>query len=203
MYKNFITMNWTRVFSIFFLLVAIGLGYFLYDRIYSRIEQEREVRRIEANIIEKLKMIREAEIAYQAIHGQYTSDWDKLLSFIDTGKIYLIQKTEEIITLPYGADSISVQIDTLGSVPVRDSLFSEQKYPNFNLDRLPYIPGKPNTRFDIYADKITKSGIEVDVIEVKDVDPLNPMRSEESKAFNRKPLRFGSRTEVTTTGNWE
>ena len=196
-------MNWTKVISTVFLIIAVGLAYFLYERISSRIEEEKRVNRIERSIIEKLQMIRDAEIAYQAIHGQYTSDWDKLISFIDTGKIYLIQRKEEVITLDYGADSIYVEIDTIGSVPVMDSLFSEEKYPNFNLERLPFIPGKPDTKFDIYADKITKAGIEVDVIEVKDVNPVNPMRDEGSKAFNRKPLRFGSRTEVTTSGNWE
>ena len=43
----------------------------------------------------------------------------------------------------------------------------------------------------------------VDVVEVRDVAPVNPNRNEENEAKNRKPLRFGSRTDVTTAGNWE
>ena len=196
-------MNATKILSFVFLLVAIGLGAFLFIRVKSKIDEESRIKRVENQIINKLQMIREAEIAYQAIHGQYTSDWDKLINFIDTGKIYIIERTEHVRTLAYGADTVWTEVDTLGSVPVRDSLFSEEKYPNFNPETLPYIPGKEGVKFEIFADKITRSNIQVDVIEVRDVDPINPARSEDNKAFIRKPLRFGSRTDVTTTGNWE
>jgi len=196
-------MNWTKALSIFFFLVAIGLGYFLYNSISSKIETEAQIERIERSVIEKLKMIRKAEIAYQAVNGQYTSDWDKLISFIDTGRMYITQRSEEIIPLSYGRDSVIITIDTLDTVPVRDTLFNSTEYPNFNVERLPFIPGSNGKKFDIYADKITKGGVMVDVIEVKDVDPINPARTEESEAANRKPLRFGSRTDVTTSGNWE
>lgn len=196
-------MNLTKILSIVFLLVAIALGGYLYTRIDSKVQEERNITRIEAQVIQKLKMIRDAEVAYQAIHGRYTSDWDKLINFIDTGRIYIIQRKEIVIPGPYQRDSIVRQVDTLGTVSVKDSLFSDQKYPNFNPERLPYIPGAKDKKFEIFADEIVKGGVEVDVIEVRDVDPVNPARSEENEAFNRKPLRFGSRTEVTTSGNWE
>ena len=79
----------------------------------------------------------------------------------------------------------------------------ENKFdPNTNIARLPYIPGT-DKRFEIFADKIQKSNQMVDVVEVRDVAPVNPNRNEENEAKNRKPLRFGSRTDVTTAGNWE
>lgn len=196
-------MNLTKILSIVFLVVALGLGAYLYLRIDSKIQEDKTIAQIEQQIIQKLKMIRDAETAYQAIHGQYTSDWNKLTSFIDTGKIFIIQRKEIVIPGPYGRDSIYRQIDTLGTVLVKDSLFSEKKYPNFNLQRLPYIPGKQDKTFEIFADVIDRNGIQVDVIEVRDIDPINPARDEKNPSFNRKPLRFGSRTEVTTSGNWE
>jgi hypothetical protein len=196
-------MNLTKIFSIVFLAIAIGLGYYLFSRVSIKIEEDNRIARIERQVIEKLKMIRDAQVAYQAIHGRYTTDWDQLISFIDTGKIYIVQRREHIQTLSYGRDSVWVETDTLGSVLVRDSLFSRTRYPNFNLERLPYIPGSDNKRFDIFADEIIRGGVGVDVIEVRDVDPVNPARSESHPAFSRKPLRFGSRTEVSTSGNWE
>jgi hypothetical protein len=196
-------MNLTKIFSIVFLAIAIGLGYYLYSRISIKIEEDNRIARVERQVIEKLKMIRDAQIAYQAIHGKYTTDWDQLINFIDTGKIYIIQRRENIMTLTYGRDSVWIETDTLGSVQVKDSLFSQTKYPNFNLQRLPYIPGSNNQRFELFADEIIRGGITVDVIEVRDVAPVNPTRSESHPAFNRKPLRFGSRTEVSTAGNWE
>jgi hypothetical protein len=43
----------------------------------------------------------------------------------------------------------------------------------------------------------------VDVIEVKDPKPVNPNRKESNEAKNRKPLHFGSRFDISTSGNWE
>ncbi|MCG8319043.1 MAG: hypothetical protein MI921_06045 [Cytophagales bacterium] len=194
-------MNLTKILTYVFLVIAIGLAAYLVNLIYSDIERKRRIAEVEARVVEKLKMIREAQIAYQAVHGQYTSNWDKLISFINNGKIYVVERREEIIPLDYGADSLVVHVDTLDTVNVRDSLFSRVKYPNLVIEDLPLIP-ESNKKFEIFADKITKSGVTVDVIEVRDVDPIDKTRKEDSEIKNRRPLRFGSRTEITTSGNW-
>lgn len=194
-------MNLTKILTYVFLVIAIGLAAYLVNLIYSDIESKRRIAEVEARVVEKLKMIREAQIAYQAVHGQYTSDWDKLISFINNGKIYVVERREEIIPLDYGADSLVVHVDTLDAVNVKDSLFSRIKYPNLVIEDLPLIP-ESNKKFEIFADKITKSGVTVDVIEVRDVDPIDKTRKEDSEIKNRRPLRFGSRTEITTSGNW-
>jgi hypothetical protein len=137
------------------------------------------------------------------VNGQYANTWEKLVDFVNTGDFYIIQRSEEIITLSYARDSVIVHLDTLGTVPVIDSLFKKQKYADFTLADLPIIPESGGKKFDLFTEKITKGGITVDVIEVRDIAPANPMRRESNEARNRKPLRFGSRTDVTTSGNWE
>ncbi len=197
-------MDKTKILSLVFFVIAIGLAAFLIYRINFAISEEERIARMEADIIESLMMIREAQVAYLAVNGQYTSDWDNLMTFIDSGNFYITQKTEEVFQLPYGADSISVTIDTLGTVPVRDSLFTKAKWPNFNLATLAIVPGiSPDTKFLLWADKIKKAGVDVNVIEVVNPRPVDPNRDEESEYNTRKPLRFGSRTSVTTAGNWE
>ena len=191
-------MNITKILTVVFYLVSVGLAYFLVNSIASDIEQEKIINAVEAKLINKLMQIRDAEIAYQAANGSFTSDWNKLVSFVDTGSIYLTERKETIIRLDYGADSVHVEIDTLGTVPVKDSLFSA----GFQADRLPYVPDS-DEKFKIWADKIDKSGVMVDVIEVVDPNPIDPSRNEDNEIKNRKPLRFGSRTDVTTAGNWE
>ncbi|MEM0941092.1 MAG: hypothetical protein AAF600_12605 [Bacteroidota bacterium] len=194
----------TKIISVVMLVVWICLAVFLVFSIKSSIDEKQRIASEEARIIEQLKMIREAEIAYMQVNGQYTSDWDRLIAFIDTGKFYLTEKTETIITLPYGKDSIVVDIDTLGTRPVVDSLFSKNKWPDFNLEMLPYVPGiEPSKKFIVWADKITKAGLLVNAIEVKNPVPVDPSRDEDSEYNTKKPLRFGSRTSVTTAGNWE
>lgn len=196
-------MNRTRIFSITFLIIAIGLAAYLVHRIKFAIDEEARIENVEAKVIKKLEMIREAQIAYQSVNGEYANTWEKLIQFVDSGNFFIIERSEEIITLAYGADSVIVHLDTLGTVPVIDSLFKESQYPNFVLSDLPIIPESGGKRFDLFTEKITKGGITVDVIEVRDIAPANPNRRESNEARNRKPLRFGSRTDVTTSGNWE
>jgi hypothetical protein len=99
----------------------------------------------------------------------------------------------------YGGDSVIVNYDTIDAIAVKDLLFPQDEYPGFNPQTLPYIPGK-DKKFKIYADKIEKNNVLVDVFEITDVDPISMLSELRSKG---EPLRVGSRTEVTTSGNWE
>jgi hypothetical protein len=261
----------TRIISIVFLLVAVYLGYYLVDSVKSVIDEEAYIKKTEASIIQKLKLIRDKEVAYQLVHGKYTSDWDSLISFLDSGTIYITERREEIIPKEYGTEEIIVHIDTVGTVSAKEYVFTEMnlllasdtgviqsinfkvgdqitknfqlytlltpeklfkvrsqyegvvtelyagtndkvnkgdniaemvrhKFPmNTDISRLAYIPGT-DKKFDIFADKINRSGVWIDVFEVKDVSPVNPERR---KNNNEKALRVGSRTDVTIAGNWE
>lgn len=261
----------TRILSIVFFAIAIYLGYFLFNSVKSMIDQEKYIQRVERNIIDKLQLIRDTEVAYQMVHGKYTSNWDSLINFLDSGVIYITERKEEIIEKEYGAEEVILHVDTVGTMPAREYVFTElnlinagdtgvitsinfkigdkiiknfqlfslqtkerlfkvrspyegsitkiyvteaekvnrgdniadivrNKYPQqTDLSRLPYVPGT-NTKFDIFADKINRSGVTVDVFEVKDPKPVNPERRTNN---NEKALRVGSRTDVTIAGNWE
>ncbi|MFY0686107.1 MAG: hypothetical protein JXQ90_03030 [Cyclobacteriaceae bacterium] len=197
-------MSTTKILTAVFFIVAMFLAWYLYDSINSTIEETKRIERMEDDIIDQLKVIREAQLAFKGVNGSYTSDWDKLINFVDSGNIYIVQRTETIITLAYGADSTSVTVDTLGSISVMDSVFNERKFPNFSLESMAYVPGvEPATKFKMWADKIQKGNILVDVVEVWNPTPVDKTRDAESELNSRKPLRFGSRTSVTTAGNWE
>jgi hypothetical protein len=195
-------MNPTKILTIVLFLVSIGLGYYLFNSIKYKIDEEENISKSEARVINKLKMIRDAQLAFMGVNGKYTGSWDSLLSFIDTGKIFLTQRKEEIKMLEYGEEVTTVIIDTLGSISVRDSIFSQRAYPNFNLATLPLIPGT-EARFEMWESKINKSGVMVDVVEVRDTKPVDPQRRESNESNIKKPLRFGSQTSITTAGNWE
>jgi hypothetical protein len=74
--------------------------------------------------------------------------------------------------------------------------------PDIDLSRLGFKPDS-DQKLDIYVGKVDKSGLMVQVIEVKDPKPDNPTRKESNEQKARKPLRFGSRLDVSTAGNWE
>ena len=197
-------MSRIKILTIVFATTSVGLAYYLYYAINTTIQETKRIATMEAAIIDQLKLIREAELGYKAVHGRYTSNWDSLMHFVDSGYFYITERIETVITLDYGADSTSVQIDTLGRVQVIDSLYNAHKYPNFNLAELPYVPGiTPKIKFLIWADKIKKANLLVSSVEVWNPSPINPDRDEESEINIKKPLRFGSRTNITTAGNWE
>ena len=183
------------------LLLAAGLAFFLVNSIKYSIDEEARIKAAEDKIIEKLKMIRDAQIAFQSVNGKYANEWDSLLNFVENGNIFLIQRREETILLDYGAEETTLYLDTLGSVTVIDSLFSS--LPNFKASNLIFVPGYENVKFEIWASKIEKGGVEVDVVEVRNPKPFDPNRKEANEANINKPLRFGSRTSITTAGNWE
>ena len=183
------------------LLLAAGLAFFLVSRIKYSIDEEARINAAEDKVIEKLKMIRDAQIAFQSVNGKYANKWDSLLNFVENGNIFLIQRREETVLLDYGAEETTLYLDTLGSVTVIDSLFSS--IPNFVASNLINVPGYDDVKFEIWASKIEKGGVEVDVVEVRNPKPFDPNRKEANEANINKPLRFGSRTSITIAGNWE
>ncbi|MGI9544625.1 MAG: hypothetical protein ACR2MX_15290 [Cyclobacteriaceae bacterium] len=195
-------MNLTKILTVVFFAISLALAAYLVRSVYNDIQWEKTVRIAEDKVIQKLEMIRAAQLAYQAGNGKYTSDWDKLIDYVENGTIYITNRKEIIIPLEYGEDSVIVQIDTLGSVNVKDSLFKSTEYPGFDAKQLAYVPDS-DKKFQLWADEINKSGVMVDVVEAVDPDPIDKTRKEDSDFKNRRPLRFGSRTEVTTAGNWE
>ena len=177
------------------LLLAAGLAFYLVNSIKFSIDEEARINEAEAKVIEKLKMIRSAQIAFQSVNGQFASEWDTLLNFIDSGNIFLIQRREETVLLDYGAEETTLYLDTLGSVTVIDSLFSS--IPNFVASNLINVPGYENVQFEIWASKIEKGGVEVDVVEVRNPKPFDPNRKESNEANINKPLRSVSYTHLT------
>ena len=70
-------------------------------------------------------------------------------------------------------------------------------------NNLPFVPGYENIKFLMWAGEIEKGGVSVNVVEVRNPKPFDPNRKESNEANINKPLRFGSRTSITTAGNWE
>lgn len=205
-------MKKRTIFTVIFWFCAIALGYALVNTIKTTIEQERLIVESEARVIERLKIIREAQKTYQLRYGRYAANWDSLAQFMKEGVIYNVSKREIVIpkdkirTLEtyYLGDSVRVVYDTLGTIPAINSVFEDGK-PTFSLDSIGYIPGKGDKQFKMFVEKkpTGKTDIMADYIEVIDPFPVNPARSDENLNRRTKFLRFGSLSEVSTVGNWE
>jgi len=272
-------MNLTKILTAVFFVVSGVLFYLLYDGIDSVVETRALIERQELELQERLKLIREAEIVFQEQFGRYTANWDSLATFIETGKVPILNRWEEIKPKAYGGEEVILHVDTIRWISAKDRIFKKNYSMNapedgifqnfekgvelgsrvlkgmhayqmksnddrkvepifienghiesiaklnpgdkvrkgtnlinfwdyqFNIDidvrkigEIPYLPGQ---QLDIYVGKVDKNGLLVDVIEVRDPKPVNPDRKESNDIKTKKPLRFGSRTDAATSGNWE
>jgi len=173
-----------------------------------------------AKVINRLKEIRKAQIAYKDVNGKYSKSFDTLIKFIDEGFFTLIEKRDSSYLeydRTYRIDMLKeiVVIDTLGTINVKDSLF----YKNNNYVDMAIIPiDGINALFSIDADKIEKNSggsisYYVDVFEVKvskDIilyDQNKDLLKQENETIsvdgvNGPNIILGSMTNVSINGNW-
>jgi hypothetical protein len=196
-------------------ILAIFFSYKIYDSINGPINFNKTKNERYAVVINKLKLIRKAQIAYKDVNGIYSNNFDSLVKFIDNGIFTLIEKRDSSYMeydRTYRIDMLRevVVIDTLGFVPVKDSLFKNSAaYKDFAQVPIEGIDAK----FDINANIIDKNGYRVPVFEVKvakDVilyDQNKDLLKTENETVsvdgvNGPAIILGSLTEVSTNGNW-
>ena len=196
-------------------ILAIFFSYKIYDSINGPINFNKKKNERYALVINKLKLIRKAQIAHKDVKGVFSNNFDSLVKFIDTGIFTLIEKRDSSYMeydRTYRIDMLRevVVIDTLGFVPVKDSLFKNSiAYKNFADVPIEGVEAK----FDINADIIDKNGYKAPVFEVKiakdlilfdqDKDLIKIENETVSvDGVNGPSIILGSLTEVSTNGNW-
>ena len=200
--------------SVLWVLIFV-FAYQVYNSINAPIKFNEVKNDRYLKVIDKLKDIRNAQIAYKSVNGVYADNFDGLIKFIDTAQYTLIQKRDSSFMKydrVYRIDMLQeiVVVDTLGFASVKDSLFGDsERYKA--MAEVP-IEGVDET-FSIKADVIDKNGYNVPVFEVRiSKDALlydqNKDLLKQEKALmsvdgvNGPDLVLGSMTEVSTNGNW-
>lgn len=181
--------------------LSIVLAVLIYRGIMFPIKFNREVDTRKAFVVERLKDIRSAQLAFRNVNGYYTSDFDSLIMFINEGKIPIIRLEAD----PDDTTFTKQIIDTVGYATIIDSIFKNRE--NFNVNEIKFIPFSGKKEFELNAGTTIRGGVTVNVVEVFAAnkywlkDKLDDMIK-----FNMNPedgLRFGSMTDPTTDGNWE
>ena len=197
-------------------LASIFFAYKIYDSINGPIKFNQTKNERYAQVIDRLKDIRKAQIAHKDVKGVFANNFDSLVKFVDEGIFTLIEKRDSSYLeydRTYRIDMLRevIVIDTLGTVPVKDSLFSNtDRYKN-----MAYIPiqGVQDSMFKINAEVINKNGYNVPVFEVKvskniilfDQDKdLVKQENETVSVYgvNGSEIILGSLSNVSTNGNW-
>ena len=196
-------------------ILIIFFSYKIYDSINGPINFNQVKNERYADVISRLKEIRKAQIAHKDVKGFYANNFDSLVSFVDNGIFTLIQKRDSSYLeydRTYRIDMLRevIVVDTLGFIPVKDSLFKNST-DYADMSKVP-VEGSDAT-FSIKADVIDKNGYEVPVFEVKVAksiilfDQNEDLLKQENETIsvdgvNGPDIIMGSLTDVSENGNW-
>ncbi|MDA1288498.1 MAG: hypothetical protein O3B46_03565 [Bacteroidetes bacterium] len=197
-------------------VASIFFAYKIYDAVNGPIKFNQVKNERYATVIDRMKDIRIAQIAHKDVKGVYANNFDSLVKFIDEGIFTLIEKRDSSYLeydRTYRIDMLRevIVIDTLGTVPVKDSLFgTSMRYKN-----LAYVPieGVKDSTFSIKSEVINKNGYNVPVFEVKVAknvilyDQNADLVRQENETVsvdgvNGSEIILGSLSNVSTNGNW-
>ena len=203
----------------FLWILSIFFSYQIYNSVMGPINfnKVRDIRY--SKVINRLKEIRKAQIAYKDVNGMYSNNFDSLIKFIDQGIFTLIEKRDSSFLeydRTYRIDMLKevIVVDTLGTVSVKDSLFSDSD-DYVNMSKIP-VEGI-DAEFLINADIIIKNSgsvnYNVPVFEVKiakDIilyDQDKDLLKQENETIsvdgvNGSEIILGSMTNVSINGNW-
>ncbi len=187
-------------------VLIIILAYLIYSGVMKPIDFEKERLARYEKVIERLKDIRTAEVAYKSVYQKFTGSFDTLINFVKNDS-FPVEFKEGSLDDSIAVAKGLVRRDTI-YVPVRDSIFPK----DFYVDSLRYIPHTAGIQFDLKAGNIvTGSKVTVQVFEATalNFDILNGMdrqliinRNDLAKDF--KGLRVGNIKEANNNaGNWE
>lgn len=185
-----------------FLGIAVIISFLSFRSIQEPIEFEKEKKIRYARVIERLKDIRTAQIAYKSVKGTYTANFDSLISFLRNDKFTVVKSFGAVpdgMTEKEAIQKGYAKRDTF-FVNVRDSVFVKEPA---KVDSLPFIPFSGGEKFKAETGSIVKGSVTVQVIEV--FAPNTAIFTGLTDRYYNKEggLKFGSMTEASTNGNWE
>jgi hypothetical protein len=198
-------------------ILAVLLIYLNVSAISAPIEFNKVKKERYLKVIDRLKDIRNAQIAFKSVKGVYSNNFDSLINFVENAEYILIQKRDSSFLeydRTYRIDMLRevVVVDTLGFASVKDSLFgNSNRYKN--MAEVPIDGPDGVSFFAIKSDIIKKGDYNVPVFEVsvsKDIvlwDQNKDLLKQEKglmsvDGVNGPSLVLGSMIEVNTNGNW-
>ncbi len=194
-------------------IIIIFLGYITFMSVYGELKFNELKEKRYAKVIERLKDIQSSQLAYKQVNGKFSDNFDDLVKFIDNGIFTIVQRRDTTVkdvemTRQFGVDMTKemVLIDTIGTRPVKDSLFgADTRYKN-----MMNVPvGEPGAKFKLQAGKLDDIAVfeaSVDKSVILFDQDKNFVEKEKQvvsvDGVNGPTLIVGSMTEIKTAGNW-
>lgn len=192
--------------QIVLVIIILVLGYLIYDSVMEPVRFKQEVGMRESKIIQRLKDIREVQIAHRSRYNAFTSDLDSLVLFFKTDSLPIIRAIGTVpdsLTENQAVEMGIVQRDTAW-VSTSDSLLQHATYP---IDSLPFVPYTDGIRFKMESSKIERGLVKLPVFQASAnpedfLDDVDRWRVYYTGNLE-EGLKVGSMIEASTDGNWE
>ncbi|MEN8886053.1 MAG: hypothetical protein ABF246_06650 [Winogradskyella sp.] len=196
--------------------LIIFLGYLTFMSVYKEIQFNQLKDKRYKVVIEQLIDIRDTQLAYKEVNGEYASSFEKLIKFVDSAKVPITQRRDSTVldeerTKAFGGvetmKTITL-IDTLDYYSVKDSLW---KGPDQNRYKtmMNVSVGKAGAKFKLESGKLDDISVfavyatKQDILDGEDQYLIEKEKQAFSVAGVKGPtVKIGSMEEVNTNGNW-
>ena len=191
--------------------VIIILAWLVYRSPISLKEFQEESNYRKSAVIQDLKDIRTAQIAFKDKYRVYANDFNSLLSFVKNDSLTVVKavgETPDSLTENEALKKGIISRDTI-FVPVFQTIFNtdylanrDNRFP-FDLDMLSKVPFS-NETYNIESGNIEKGKVIVQVFEVSTTFGtfLNGLEATNKGIDLNKFIKVGSMSDASINGNW-
>ena len=191
--------------------VIIILAWLVYRSPISLKDFQEEANFRKSAVIQDLKDIRTAQIAFKDKYRVYAGDFNSLLSFVKNDSLAVVKafgETPDSLTEDQALLAGIITRDTV-FVPVYQTLYSQDyldtrdsRFP-FDLENLPMVPFSKK-KYSIESGNIEKGKVVVQVFEVSTTFGtfLNGLDATNKGIDLDNTLRVGSMSDASINGNW-
>ncbi|WOC39914.1 hypothetical protein [Polaribacter sp. HL-MS24] len=201
--------------SLLLLVITILLVSKIYNGIMEPIHFNEEKVKRYTKVVEKLKIIRKAEVRHYQVTGKYSKDKAGLIQFIDSAELALTEIRDTVIQVNKGSrwQPLMVAVekrikDTIGYEPVL------KYFKDLDYKTMFQVPGIEGKEFELEIGTVEKvQGLVVPTFEAKTdkksiLEGLNPslikleLEANATDQIKGEFISVGSLNEVTSGGNW-
>ncbi len=189
-------------------IMSIVLASLTYRSIMDPIEFNRERDKRNAQVVQKLKDIRAAQLSYKSVKGQYAGNAEDLLNYLQFDSIPVVKSigtVPDTLTLQTALEMGIVSRDTTyepsASTVFNDNYMKDRDFP-LDINTMMILPFTDGELFIFEAGEIERNKVPVQVFEVRAPRELVLNGLNKRLISMEKDLKVGSMTEPSTSGNW-
>ena len=189
----------------------IILAYFVYNSINSEVEFQQVAKVRVAENVQKLKDLRQVQIAYKKVNNTYSNNFESLINFLENDSMAIVKaigETPDSLTDAQALELGIISRDT-AYVLAKETVFDEaylssrnEKFP-LDLSALTTVPHS-DQNYSVDAGMVEKGKVVVQVFEISTTygDVFTGLDAENKSFELGNLLKVGSMDEASLNGNW-